>query len=180
MKLPTTMKWWRCIGLVAASVLSACAASPPPRAIAQSVDFSSCESLAGDFDAYGTDTTNGRPISYKAASNLPKSDAAQVLRLSFDRSGQRLVIQQLTREGSEVSVAQRLPGECVAGHWILRHHYRGGGDGARVEGVDVFDFHRLADGWLSFRLTREGTITPFLTSRPYRDDSSARFAPIKR
>ncbi len=180
MLLLSLLKWRNCLSVVALSVLSACAASPAPTAVSQPVNFSSCESLVGDFDAYGTDEATGKFVSYKAASRLPKSDAAHVLSLSFDRSNQRLLIQQLSSGGTEVSVAQRLPGDCVAGHWVLRHPYRGGGDGARVEGVDVFDFHRSSDGGLSFRLSREGTITPFLASRPYRDDSAARFAPIKR
>jgi len=180
MMLPKTIKWWRCTGLVAASVLSACAASPSPSVIAQSVDFSSCESLAGDFDANGTDTTNGRLISYKTAARMPKSDAAQVLRISFDRANLRLVVQQLSSDNIEVAPQQRLRGECVNGHWILRDEYHVRVDGTRIDGVDVWDFQRASDGHLLFRVNSQGTSMPFVTSRPYRDDTSARFAPIRR
>lgn len=180
MRLRIFLKWRNCLSLVALGVLSACAASPPPSVTEKAVDFTSCEALAGDFYAYGTDTTNGRLISYKAAARMPKSDAAQVLRISFDRSSQRLLVQQLSSDSTEVAPQQRLRGECVNGHWILRDEYHVRVDGTRIDGVDVWDFYRASDGYLLFRVNSQGTSKPFLLSRPYRDDSSARFAPVKR
>lgn len=180
MLLLRMIKWPHCGGLIAVSVLSACAASPPPSAILQSVDFSSCESLVGDFDAYGTDTTNDRLLSYKTAARMPKSDAAQVLRISFDRSNQRLVVQQLSSDNTEVAPQQRLRGQCVNGHWILHDEYHVRVDGTRIDRLDVWDFSRASNGYLLFRMNSQGTSKPFITSRSYRDDSSTRFAPIKR
>lgn len=167
-----------CVALLGTCMLTACVGSPPSVDL-QHIDFESCEFIVGDYDAYGTDVMTERLVSYRSASRLPKSDAAQVLRLSFDRINQRLVIQQLTDTGDEVSVPQRLSGDCVAGHWLLRHSYKGGADGTRFEGVDVFDFHRLENGHLLFRFDSEGTITRFIALRPYKDSSAVRFAQRK-